>query len=95
MWPNEHYVPILAGSSKVYLQKYPAQSMITIEMLLMTNVCLHFVSNGPGVKFIKFVTLLLAVSYACCMVDTISFVCFPIITEIAGFFPSETAGKKL
>lgn len=69
--------------------------MITTEELLMTNVCLHFVNNGPGVKFMKFATLLLVFSYNCCIVDIISFVRFLVMIEIARSFPLKTAGNRL
>lgn len=44
---------------------------------------LYFISNGPVARFGKFPTLsFLCIAYACCMVDTTSFRCFLIITEI-------------
>ena len=74
-----------------------SKSWSATEALLLTSICLYFVSNGPVVRFGKSITLfpLLAFSYACCMVDTTSLGCFPIMTEIGFFLRQQEPNGKL
>lgn len=67
------------------------------EVLLLTNICLYFLSNCPVERFGKYITLflLLAFSCVCCMVDTTSLGCFPIMTEIVFFLRQQQSNGRL
>lgn len=66
-------------------------------MLLLTNICLYFLSNCPVERFGKYITLFLfhAFSYVCCMVDTTSLGCFPIMTNIGFFLRQQQSNGRL